>query len=174
MKLDSDSMLVIWWKCLTMLTKYSAVVKAKLAEKALHWFYHLHCQTGHKGTGECERNGAHLSFITSSPDNDWNSKNWTKLCLTEGLHVRVALYCSQMQICKEINKAANILAEFIQDTAGDVCVHVHECVCIRRQWEGERGTARERPCHILSTFSFCLFTVFHKLFESINSILLIC
>lgn len=38
-------------------------------------------------------------------------------------HVHVVLLCSQMQICKEINKAANILADFIQDTAG-VCVVV--------------------------------------------------
>lgn len=38
-----------------------------------------------------------------------------------------------MQICKEINKAANILAEFIQDTAGGVCVPVQECVCIKGQ-----------------------------------------
>lgn len=39
-------------------------------------------------------------------------------------HVCVFLLFSPTQICKEINKAANILADFIQDTAG-VC----DCVC---------------------------------------------
>lgn len=44
----------------------------------------------------------------------------TELQSNTGKDVPVVLSCSQIQICKEINKAANILADFIQDTAG-VC-----------------------------------------------------
>lgn len=60
----------------------------------------------------------------------------TELQLNAAKDVPLVLSCSQIQICKEINKAANILADFIQDTAGvcaslSLCDHLSTLLC----WE---------------------------------------